>query len=89
MIVDVEALARHLDHMTEADRMMAAGAVVLLSADVAFRVPPPRPEWPERRHDGGAGAKARTLIAAFRRELALAAEEADDMLPRVTHRYPY
>jgi hypothetical protein len=75
--------------MKEADRMLAAGAVVLLSADVAFLAPPPRPEWPERRHDGGPGAKARTLIAAFRRELALAAEEADDMLPRVTHRYPY
>ena len=69
--------------------MMAAGAVVLLSADVAFLTPPHRPEWPERRHDGGAGAKARTLIAAFRRELALAAEEAGETLPRVTHRYPY
>ena len=69
--------------------MLAAGAVVLLSAEVAFLVPPPRPEWPERRTDGGAGAKARTLIAAFRRELALAVEEAGEALPRLTHRYPY
>ena len=69
--------------------MLAAGAVVLLSADVAFLAPPPRPEWPERRNDGGPLATARTLIATFRRELALAAEEADEALPRVTHRYPY
>lgn len=69
--------------------MLAAGAVVLLGAEVAFLAPPPRPEWPERRHDGGVSAKARTLIAAFRSELALAAEEADETLPRVTHRYPY
>jgi len=69
--------------------MMAAGALTLHSADVAFFSPPPRPEWPERRNDGGARTTARNLIAAFRRELALAAEEADESLPRLTHRYPY
>jgi hypothetical protein len=69
--------------------MMAAGALTLPLADFAFFAPPPRPEWPERRSGRGPGAAARTLIAAFRRELALAAEEADESLPRLTHRYPY
>ena len=68
--------------------MMAAGAVALLSADVAF-APPNRPGGPERRHDGGRRVMARTLISTFRRELALAAEEAGEWLPRISNRYPY
>jgi hypothetical protein len=69
--------------------MIVAGALTLQTADVAFFAPPPRPPRPERRTKRGAGATVRTLFTAFRRELALAVEEAEPALPRLAHAYPY
>lgn len=69
--------------------MTALGSIALTSADVAFFSPPPhRPGRPERRSKGGKGV-ARTLIRAFRRELARALDDADANRVRVTHGYPY
>ncbi len=49
---------------------MLEAATFARFTDVAFFPPPPnRPSRPDRRHEGGAGM-ARTLIRAFRRELA-------------------
>lgn len=51
--------------------MSTLGTIALTSADVAFFTPPPhRPGRPERRTRGKEGI-ARTLVRAFRRELAL------------------
>ena len=69
--------------------MTALGTLALASVDVAFFSPPPhRPGRPERRSKGGKGV-ARTLIRAFRRELARALDDADANRVRVTRGYPY
>jgi hypothetical protein len=69
--------------------MLAASALALTATDVAFFVPPNRPQRPARRSRGGAGV-ARTLIRNLRRELARAtAESALDRLPQPSRNYPY
>ena len=69
--------------------MTALGAIALASVDVGFFSPPPhRPGRPERRSEMRAGV-TRSLIGAFRRELARALDEADASRPRVAQRYPY
>jgi hypothetical protein len=69
--------------------MAALGSIALTSADVAFFSPPPhRPGRPERRSKGGTGV-TRTLIRAFRRELARALDDAEANRVRVTRGYPY
>jgi hypothetical protein len=69
--------------------MLAIGALAFTATDVAFFVPPNRPQRPARRSRGDAGV-ARTLILNLRRELARAtAESALDRLPRPSRTYPY
>jgi hypothetical protein len=69
--------------------MTALGTLALASVDVAFFSPPPhRPGRPERRTKGGTGV-ARSLIRAFRNELALALDDASKDAIRVSTRYPY
>ena len=69
--------------------MTALATLALASADVAFfSPPPPRPGRPERRTKRGTG-RARTLIRAFRHELALAIDEWEQDPIRVSTHYPY
>lgn len=69
--------------------MTAIGTIALTSADVAFFSPPPhRPGRPDRRSKGGP-SPTRSLVRAFRRELARALDDADANRIRVTHGYPY
>jgi hypothetical protein len=69
--------------------MTALGALALTSADVAFFSPPPhRPGRPARRTRGGRRT-ARTLLRAFRHELALALDDSSRDPIRVSTRYPY
>jgi hypothetical protein len=74
---------------TKEAAMTALGTLALASVDVAFFSPPPRrPGRPERRRKGGAGV-ARTLIRAFRHELALALDDTSRDPIRVSSHYPY
>jgi len=69
--------------------MTALGTLALASVDVAFFSPPPhRPGRPTRRSRGDKGV-ARSLIRAFRNELAHALDDAATDQIRVTTRYPY
>lgn len=69
--------------------MTALGTLALASVDVAFFSPPPhRPGRPERRSKRGPGV-ARSLLRAFRNELALALRDAERDAVRVSTRYPY
>lgn len=66
---------------------MTAGALTLSITDVAFFTPPHRSDRPERRTTGDHGILG--AVRTLRRELAAAAEAADEPLPRITRSYPY